>query len=71
MFKKYGIFILSLIFICITLSGCQSLVNDKKMSVSKNHTVTDSVGNKVTLPVKPHINGYSCTGKDRRFDLSF
>ena len=53
MFKKYGIFILSLIFICITLSGCQSLVNDKKMSVSKNHTVTDSVGNKVTLPVKP------------------
>ena len=53
MFKKYGIFILSLIFICITLSDCQSLVDDKKMSVSKNHTVTDSVGNKVTLPVKP------------------
>lgn len=53
MFKKLGIFILSLIFICITLSGCQSLVDDKKMSVSKKHTVTDSVGNKVTLPVKP------------------
>ena len=53
MFKKLGIFILSLIFICITLSGCQSLVDDKKMSVSKKHTVTDSAGNKVTLPVKP------------------
>lgn len=53
MFKKLGIFILSLIFICITLSGCQSLVDEKKMSVSKKHTVTDSAGNKVTLPVKP------------------
>lgn len=36
MFKKLGIFILSLIFICITLSGCQSLVDDKKCQSVKN-----------------------------------
>lgn len=37
----------------MTLSGCQRLVDDKKKSVSKKHTVTDSLGNQVTLPVKP------------------